>query len=524
MRRREPLGILLLLLGCAAATGCKNASADIALAKSVKPGSEEVALDKVPVPPADGPKLVALKSDVPVLEKPEKDAPVVGGLRFGARIARAKEPIRKTGECEAGYYPVRPRGFVCADPASVSLDEASAVALPAPDTDRALPYRYAVVKSATVLYARIPTIAEQQENEPSVERYLAKVAKSTPQSLRAGANDVPLDERGVASGRAVIAKTGQGVGGDGKRTSASFFGAELEMAAAPSVPQRAEASVVSMVLRRGSGVAIVGVTTADGPSGPRKFGVTPEALFVPLDRLEAQLGSTFFGVDLTKEKSLPVGFVLKHEVCPYTMGDGKAKRVEDEEYERRSVIHLTGRFRTVESVRYEEAEEGVWFRDKDLIKVTKRTKFPEFVSEGLKWIDLSLALQTLTLYEGRKPIYTTLVSSGKDVLGDPATSASTMQGTFTITRKAISTTLDAREVEQAFDVLDAPYALEFAPGFAIVGSYWSEPAGEARNFHNVTVTPVDAHRIFHWAGAEVPEGFRWFAPKAEETITVHVRK
>lgn len=523
MRRREPLGILLLLLGCAAGTGCKNASGDIALAKSVKAGSDEVPLDKIPVPPADGPKLVALKSEVPVLEKPEKDAPVIGGLRFGARIARAKEPVRRSGDCEAGYYPIRPRGFVCGDPASVALDEANVASIPEPDVDRALPYRYAVVKSATVLYSRIPSVAEQQENEPSVERYLAKVAKATPQSLRAGSNDVPLDERGVASGRAVIAKAGQGVGEDGKRTTTSFFGMGLDMAA-PAVPQRSDAPVVSMVLRRGSGVAVVGVTTAEGPSGPRKFGITPEALFVPLDRLEAQLGSTFFGVDLTKDKSLPVGFVLKHEVCPYSMGNGKAKRLEDEEYERRSVIHLTGRFRTVESVRYEEAEEGVWFRDKDLIKVTKRTKFPEFVTEGAKWIDLSLALQTLTLYEGRKPIYTTLVSSGKDVLGDPATSASTMQGTFTITRKAISTTLDPREVEQAFDVLDAPYALEFSPGFAIVGSYWGEPAGEARNFHNVTVTPVDAHRVFHWAGAEVPEGFRWFAPKAEETITVHVRK
>jgi hypothetical protein len=110
------------------------------------------------------------------------------------------------------------------------------------------------------------------------------------------------------------------------------------------------------------------------------------------------------------------------------------------------------------------------------------------------------------------------------MLGDPATTESTVQGTFTVVRKATSWKLDPQEVEGAYDVLDAPYVLEFAPGFAITGSYWSDPAGEARSFHNVTASPIDARRVFTWAGAEVPTGFRWFAPKPDETITVHVRK
>ena len=146
------------------------------------------------------------------------------------------------------------------------------------------------------------------------------------------------------------------------------------------------------------------------------------------------------------------------------------------------------------------------------------------MSAGTKWIDVGLALQTLTLYEGKKAIYTTLMSSGRDVVGDPATTASTLQGTFPLVRKAIATHVDSREVDSAFDVLDAPYALEFSPGYAIVGSYVGDPAGEARGYHDVTLTPIDAHRVFSWAGAEVPRGWRWFAPKPEESITVHVRK
>src|SRR5690606_15672681 len=97
---------------------------------------------------------------------------------------------------------------------------------------------------------------------------------------------------------------------------------------------------------------------------------------------------------------------------------------------------LTGRFRTVDGVRYDETRSGHWVRAKDVVKVVKRSKFPEFVGAGTRWIDVSLALQTLTLYEGRKAIYTTLVSSGADVLGDPETSSATPRGTFTIDRAA----------------------------------------------------------------------------------------
>lgn len=502
-----------------AGTACKKANADIALSKQAPaPDVDDGTIPNVPVPAENGPKLVAMSANVSVYERPFKTAPVIGTLRFGAQVARATEAFKKNAECEGGFYPVRPRGFVCAD-AGVSLESADLA--PAPDTTKALPYRYASVKSATPLYSRIPTRAEQLENEPGLERHLAKVAKREPVSLRAGANDVPLDERAVPSGIASIAKGAEGVGDDGKRTSVSFF--EFAASApAPALPDRG--AIVAMVMRRGSSMAITGTVSSDGPSGPRQFGITPEANYIPLDKVEPLLGSTWHGVDLTKEKSVPVGFVLRHEVSPYSLGKGKAKRLEDEEVEKRTPVFLTGRFRTVESVQYDEAEDGTWFRSKDLIKVVKRSKFPDFVQAGTKWVDVSLALQTITLYEGKKPIYTSLISSGKDMLGDPATAAATQQGTFTITKKATTMTIDAREVDQAFDVFNAPYGLEFAPGFALVGSTWSDPSGEARGFHDVALTPIDAHRLFSWAGPEVPTGWSWITPTADETITVYVRK
>ncbi len=495
--------------------GCKGASPDVALSKKAVASDDEAAAN-VPVPSADGPRLVALRPGIAVFDRASKSGQQLGALRLGGAVARAVEPYKVTESCPGGWYPVRPRGLVCADETTSLLP---AFTLPAPDASQALPHRYARLRTGTPLYTRIPTPDEQLENEPDLEKTLAKAKMDKPVT-RAGSNDLPLDEHGNVDGLPVIKVGAPGVGPDGRRSDASYFAFPLQ-GMAPPPPA---GPVVSRPLRKGSGLAVIGTIPATGPNGTRMFGVTVEGGYVPVDRLEPALGSTFAGVDLTKDKSLPVAFVLRHEVSPYEMKGGKAVRVEDEEIDRRASLFLTGRFRTIDAIRYDEAEDGKWYRGKDLIKVVKRSKVPDFVTDGVKWVDVSLALQTMTLYEGKKPVFTTLVSSGADVLGDPATSAATLQGTYKITRKALSQALDPLEVQSAHEVLDAPWYLEYAPGFAFVGSFWSDPFGEARGHHDIALSPVDARRLFQWAGPDVPEGWSWFAPSADETITVNVRK
>src|SRR5262245_3924896 len=114
--------LALAFVSLLAAPACKRASADPALSKTAKPAPEkDEGIPNVPVPAEGGPRLWALRSDVPVLEKPKKDARTLGALRFGGSVARAEKAYKETEECPGGYYPVRPRGFVCAG-ADVSLD------------------------------------------------------------------------------------------------------------------------------------------------------------------------------------------------------------------------------------------------------------------------------------------------------------------------------------------------------------------------------------------------------------------
>ena len=132
---------------------CGSQHADPGLSKAV----DDQSVPQVPEPPESGPKLGAVANVTPVLERPAPGARELGYLHAGARVARAQEPYSRRG-CGGGWYPVRPRGFVCATE-SATLDMAhptlAAMAL-TPHTDQPLPYAYARTRAETPLFERDP--------------------------------------------------------------------------------------------------------------------------------------------------------------------------------------------------------------------------------------------------------------------------------------------------------------------------------------------------------------------------------
>jgi hypothetical protein len=507
--------VALAAIASLGAAACEKSSSDVPLSGL---GPDEV--PNVPVPPADGPKLAVLRDGVAVVERPAAGARMLGELRSGALVSRSATPYGKSG-CEGGWYAVRPRGFVCAgEAASVELPAGRTLPAP-PRLDRALPYRYGRMRTDSVpVYGRVPTPAEQLAAETDLGRWLPGRAEADSEPLGAAANDVPVDARAVASGPPVLLAGGDGVDAAGRRTALSFFTFPHDISAAALVAQSNEVKVAS--LRKNSGIAITGTFSAPGPSGPRRFGLMPDGRIVATDRLRPALGSTWSGIDLEKA-GLPVAFVHKSSgVFYHALHKGKATP-KDEELERRTAIPMSGKFRTVGGVRFEQTKDGEWLRSQDIVVVVRRSKWPEFAVGKQKWVDISLANQTLTAYEGRKPIYATLVSSGRDCIGDPQTTASTVRGAFRVRSKHISRAIDNREVYQSYDVADAPWVIEFEPGYAITASYWNDPVGEAQNYHNVTLSPVDARRIWSWADPQVPEGWHGVLDTGAETTMVNVR-
>src|SRR5690606_4798542 len=118
---------------------------------------------QVPTPPADGPKLVAIEHGAVVRDRPSPNGKVIGTLAAGAQVARAAEPY-STRSCAGGWYPIRPRGFVCAGEGT-TLDVNHPVAkllAGGPSLERPLPYRYGRARrGAAVIYDRLPSHDDQ---------------------------------------------------------------------------------------------------------------------------------------------------------------------------------------------------------------------------------------------------------------------------------------------------------------------------------------------------------------------------
>lgn len=519
MRTLPAHGARLLVGALVALTGCKGHPASTpALSKT-----EGESAPEVHDLPAEGPRLVVLRDRTPVMDGPSFGARVIGELRLGAAVVRSATAVSRA-ECVGGRYAVRPRGFVCAG-ALATLDVGASSWLPrTADVSRPLPYRYGRARVDGVpLYPRLPAAEDQAAAEPNLTKYLSRLDLEK-EVYGSSANDVPLDPRGVPTGPPILSPTSDGVDPSNQRTGASFFGFPAEHAA-PVFPALARepaggAEAGSTRLRKNAGVAITATGTVDIGGRARRFGLTPDGMIVPVDRLKPALGSTWHGIDLVKT-GLPVAFVHKNGVHTWKLRKGDADKTDDE-LERRTPVPLTGKFRTVDGVRFEETEDGHWLRAQDITVVVRRSKFPEFVKGSQKWLDVSLANQTITAYEGRKPIYATLISSGRDVLGDPQQAAATPRGTFRVRSKHVTAGIDPREVHQAFEVTDAPWVLALDGAFSITGTYWSE-VGEAHGFHNIALSPIDARRIWTWADPQLPEGWHAAYDTDEVGTIVYVR-
>ncbi|MEO8905107.1 MAG: L,D-transpeptidase [Polyangiaceae bacterium] len=149
------LGFLPLLLSSA---GCGSHHAEGDAHPSLSKLADDDSIPNVPEPAANGPKLGAVANVTPVLERPAVGARELGYLHAGERVARAQQPYSRRG-CGGGWYPVRPRGFVCATE-SATLDMAHptlrAMAL-TPNLDQPLPYTYARTRADTPMFERDPS-------------------------------------------------------------------------------------------------------------------------------------------------------------------------------------------------------------------------------------------------------------------------------------------------------------------------------------------------------------------------------
>ncbi|MBK8258345.1 MAG: L,D-transpeptidase [Polyangiaceae bacterium] len=450
-------------------------------------GSDDLpALELEPEPPAPEPPKNSPKSDKPTLSSTARETWVfaeprwasrkLGYLRAGASVERKAKPAGFTS-CPEGWYKIKPHGYVCANELT-SLDSNHPVVVASatrPKSD-GLPYVYVMGRFPTPpFYTRLPSKAEQQKVENDLANALRKAA--------------------------LLAKDPSFVAPPEPDAIPSFLENGSPLPGLANTFRPRDAVTVGRARVR-SGFALLGTYEHEG----RRFGLTTDLTLIPLDRTRVVKPSAFHGVKLDETVNLPMAFVRSKHAFRYTQTETGAI-VRGEPIAHREGVPITDVVKRAGGVTYLQAKDGSFVAEEQVVRVDRFKKAPAWATAGRKWVDVSILKQSLVAYEGEKPVYVTLVSTGADGIGDPKKTHSTIQGAFLIHTKHVTVTMDGDTAGDEFDFRDVPFVQYFTEGFALHAAYWHDEFGTPRSHGCVNLAPIDAAWLFGWTDPPVPEGW-----------------
>lgn len=251
-------------------------------------------------------------------------------------------------------------------------------------------------------------------------------------------------------------------------------------------------------LGRGFGLAITEQREEQGVTFFRSLG----GVWVPEDVLRFARGSLFEGMEIT-DGQLDLAWVARANV-ELRAWNGRAPGRVIRRLGHREVVHVIedvgrGLVRTTEGV----------VRARDLIR-TSTDAVPSEVRQdadgsGERWIDVDLTTQTLVAYEGARPVFATLVSTGRSGPGHE-----TPVGVHRIWVKLAEDTmddLDRTDQESNYAIEAVPWVQYFAEGVGLHAAFWHDDFGHPRSHGCVNLSPRDARRLFSWTTPELPPGW-----------------
>lgn len=421
-------------------------------------------------------RLYALAIETYVRALPQRGARAIGYLRVGSSVRRSDQPVSTEG-CKGGWYAVEPTGFVCHDD-SVALDpEARMLAYARqPARGQPMPFQYAAVRAAVPhYYAKLPTEKDLRKVEGSGVRARIAQAKASADPNLALLGE-PIDPP-----QALL---------DGERIP-------RPLGTAP----RLRFWVHTGRAEPNTRLALLSYFMHDA----RRYAITSQLDLVALDRVRILRPPAFHGLALQEGKTLPVAFVRHKSARGYRF-DAEGKVAETVTLEHRQALHLTGNEKQHQGSTLLESHDGTWVSKQALTVIEARKAVPTFVkSDTLRWLDISIQSQSLVAYEGSKPVYVTLVSTGAGYLGDPKTTHATPRGLFSIFSKHVSTKMSGDEIGGEYLIDDVPYVQYFHRGYALHAAFWHDDFGRVKSHGCVNLAPADAAWVFEFTRPEVPE-------------------
>lgn len=232
-----------------------------------------------------------------------------------------------------------------------------------------------------------------------------------------------------------------------------------------------------------------------GPAAAEKFDgngnrwVKVWGAWLPGRDFHDTLPSTFAGVEVNASPLRSFGWV-KRPVRPRISpaGEPVPDSAELDKYHLVQVYDLTlgpdGIFW------YDIGGEWLPYHALALVKVRER---PVGVPAGAYWVEVDLNQQTFAAYEGDRPVYAAMVSSGA---GDYPTRT----GLFKVwLRYPLTVMAGGEEDGYPYYLEDVPHTMYFDKEIGLHGAYWHDDFGYPRSHGCVNMPPRAAEWVYDWS-------------------------
>ena len=465
--------------------------------------------------------------DAPWWPESGKGSKRLGYLRHGATVA-AYERAQVNEDCKDGWFELEVGGFVCGKAATTELRSPKVRLAPKqPDHDAGMPYRYGVnLRDGTPLYRRVLPAEERKKYEPwLVSAKPAPAADEAAGAAEPEKNDKTEPAEGEESPSATPTATRKV--GPGSPADAGVD------AGKPKLKSFKGHGVLVRTMARGFYLALDRSFSTTGA----KWWRTAFGFAVPFDRIMLQPGVTkhagswfeavvLDGADAGEggdaapavdaadaavaadggtSRAGTVGFVNVGFARKLDVSDDQ-KITWGAELPKRTSVLLDGRQATVSGVTYHHTTAGFWVRMMDL--TSAHPALPADLRPNEKWIDVDLTRQALVAFEGTRPVFATLISSGRRNPQDKERDFPTPTGSYRIHEKHVTTTMDGDVASDGpYSIEDVPWVMYFQGSYALHAAFWHDSFGNKRSHGCVNMAPEDARTLFAWTDPPLPAGW-----------------
>jgi lipoprotein-anchoring transpeptidase ErfK/SrfK len=245
---------------------------------------------------------------------------------------------------------------------------------------------------------------------------------------------------------------------------------------------------------------------------------TSKGLWIAQQDLAMARPSNFQGTRID-DGVLDVAWVVGEHAPTWTSSSPSPREKPKDVLARFQLVHVAETSGPMVRVR-----DGGWMLSRDLARPSRAPVPSEVTGPDERWIDVDSSAQTLVAYEGARPVYATLVSTGRGPAGGPS---ATPPGVHRIWVKIFTSDManvQSQDIDPHYSLEDVPYVQFFDDTVALHGTYWHGDFGHPRSHGCVNLSPLDSRWLFEFTEPRVPTGWAAAYPVSiDQGTAVRVR-